>query len=130
MAYDEDLVERIRRHFAGRTDVSERKMFGGLAFMVGGHMCCGVLQRMFIARVGPEAYARTLTLAHVRPMDFTGRPLTGLVYVAPPGTATTRALNAWIRRCEQFTGHLRAQPARRRARTRRAPRRSAQRRRR
>jgi len=106
MAYDADTAERIRRRFAGRTDVVEKKMFGGLAFLVRGHMCCGVLGSALVARVGPKQYAEALKKPHVRVMDFTGRPLTGFVTVAPAGHRSTRALHAWIERCEHFVGSL------------------------
>jgi len=116
MAYDESVAERLRRLFAGRTDVVEKKMFGGIAFMVAGHMCCGVLGTRLVARVGPAQFAVALKRPHTRPMDFTGRPLTGFVYVAPPGYQSARELRAWIRRCEQFVGTLVAKgPRRRRA---------------
>lgn len=106
MAYDSDTADRIRQWFAGRTDVVERKMFGGLAFLVRGHMCCGVLGTTLVARVGPEQYAEALKKPHVRVMDFTGRPMTGLVTVAPDGFRSARALRAWIERCERFVRSL------------------------
>jgi len=114
MAYDEAVVERLRRLFAGRTDVTEKKMFGGIAFMVSGHMCCGVLDQMLVARVGPAQHAAALRKPHTRPMDFTGRPLTGLVYVAPPGYRGQRELRSWVKQCESFIGTLPPRTAQRR----------------
>jgi hypothetical protein len=81
-----------------RTDVVEKKMFGGLCFMVGGAMCCGLTKTDFIVRVGPEGYDDALAQPHARPMDFTGRPLKGMVYVRPEGIRTDAALARWVRR--------------------------------
>jgi hypothetical protein len=97
MAFDADIASRVREALAARNDVSERKMFGGLCVMVKGHMCCGVL--------GAQ-YAKILALPHARPMDFTGRPLTGLVYVSPAGFVTRRALDRWLARAVKFVEGL------------------------
>ena len=94
MAYDEALAERVRVLLAPRTDVSERKMFGGLAFMVGDHMACGVLGHDLIVRVGPEGSDDALSQPHARPFDFTGRPSRGTVYVAPAGIVSGEQLEA------------------------------------
>jgi len=106
MAYDNVLAERLRVLFAGRRDVIERNMFGGLAVLVGGRMCCGVIGRLLMARVGPKEHAKALSRPHVRLMDFTGRPLTGFVYVAPAGVRSARELRAWVRQCERFVQTL------------------------
>jgi TfoX/Sxy family transcriptional regulator of competence genes len=98
MSYDEKLASRIRAILSERDDVIERKMFGGLCFIVGGAMCCGLTKTDFMVRVGPERYDEALAQAHARPMDFTGRPLKGMVYVAPAGLRTRAALEAWVRR--------------------------------
>jgi TfoX/Sxy family transcriptional regulator of competence genes len=98
MSYDEKLAARIRRVLSRRDDVVEKKMFGGLCFMVGGSMCCGLTKTDFMVRVGPTQYEEALAQPHARPMDFTGRPLKGMVYVAPEGLRTEAALAAWIRR--------------------------------
>ena len=98
MAYDEALAARIRAILAtGGHDVVEKKMFGGLCFMVGGHMCCGVTDTLML-RVGKDGYAAALARPHARLMTFTGRPLDGFVYVDPPGLRTDRALAAWLAR--------------------------------
>ena len=89
MTLDDTVAGRVRRAMAKFPGVVERRMFGGLVFMLGGHMCCGVLGDELMVRVGREAYAAALARPHARPMDFTGRPLTGFVYVAPPGCAST-----------------------------------------
>jgi TfoX/Sxy family transcriptional regulator of competence genes len=96
MAYSEELGERIRDTLAGRPDVSERKMFGGLGFMIRGHMACGVIGDELMVRVGPEVEDDALTRPGARPMDFTGRPMTGFLQVAPTAIATDEALGEWI----------------------------------
>ncbi len=106
MAYDESLAARIRRVMQDWPDVMERKMFGGLAFLLRGHMCCGIVNRDLMVRVGPGEYERALSKAHVRPMDFTGRPLKGMVYVAQSGLRTETALRHWIHRGASFTKTL------------------------
>lgn len=106
MAYDEGLAERLREVFHGRRDVSEKKMFGGLAFMVQGHMAVGILGDTLMARVGPERHAEALRMQHVREMDFTGRPMKGYVYVAPAGLDSQAELEAWVARCVAFVGTL------------------------
>lgn len=106
MAFNETLAVRIRAVLATQAGVSERKMFGGLAFMHHGHMCCGVNGDVFMARVGPAQYAEALTLPHAREMDFTGRPLRGMVYVDSPGVADTITLSGWVERCLRFSRTL------------------------
>jgi len=98
MAYDESLAERIRRTLAGNDAVTERRMFGGLCFLVNGRMCCGIVRDMLMARIPKSEYARVIEEPHVRPMDFTGRPLSGFVYVEPEGIESARALRSWITR--------------------------------
>ena len=98
MAYDEPTAARIRAALASRTDVTERKMFGGLAFMIGGNMALGVNKDNLMVRVGPDAHAEALAQPHARPMDFTGRPMKGFVFVDPPGYADDTTLSAWIKR--------------------------------
>jgi TfoX/Sxy family transcriptional regulator of competence genes len=106
MAYDEQLAARIRAALAGVDGVSERKMFGGLAFLHHGNMACGVIGETLMLRLGPELGDAALDEPHTRPMDFTGRPMTGMVYVDPPGCATDAALGAWIDRALGFTTTL------------------------
>jgi TfoX/Sxy family transcriptional regulator of competence genes len=95
MAYNERLAERVRAALASRRGVAERRMFGGLAFLLEGKMCVGVLGDELVVRCGAERYAKSLRSKHAREMDFTGRPMTGMVYVAPSGTRGT-ALERWI----------------------------------
>jgi hypothetical protein len=108
MAYDDDLVERIRERIEGTTGLSEKKMFGGLTFLVGGNMACGVAGGVLVVRVGPERYEAALAEPHARECDFTGRPLTGMVMVDPPGYAEDGDLDAWIERGVAFAASLQA----------------------
>lgn len=106
MAYDEGLAERLREVFQGQTETVEKRMFGGLAFMVNGNMCCGVERESLMARVGPDQYEEALTLPNARPMDFTGRPMRGFVYVDPDGMESDEGLNEWVQRCLDFVATL------------------------
>jgi hypothetical protein len=106
MAFDEGLAERVREELDSRSDVAERKMFGGLAFMVAGHMACGILGDRLLVRVGPDAYAAALREPHAREMDFTGRPMKGIVEVGPEGFANDPDLGAWVRRGLAFVSTL------------------------
>lgn len=106
MAYDEKLAGRIRTTFAGKKNTGEKKMFGGIAFMLNGNMCCGVINDLFMARVGPAQYEAALKLPHVRPMDFTGKPMKGYVYVEPGGYKSGEELKEWIDRCVDFVSTL------------------------
>jgi TfoX/Sxy family transcriptional regulator of competence genes len=106
MAYDEQLADRIRAALPDRDDVTERKMFGGIAFMVGGNMTCGVIKEDLMARVGPDADEQALEEPHTRPMDFTNRPMKGYIYVAPEGVADDDSLQAWVDRCVDFAESL------------------------
>tara|TARA_B100000809_G_C15127900_1_gene527066 strand:+ start:406 stop:867 length:462 start_codon:yes stop_codon:yes gene_type:complete len=88
MAYDEGLAQRVRELLEERweeLEVIEKKMFGGLCFMVQGNMCCGILQDDMMVRVGAEGHADALAQPHARPMDFTGKAMKGMVYVGPEG---------------------------------------------
>jgi RNA polymerase sigma-70 factor (TIGR02960 family) len=95
MAYDERLADRVRERLREWTDVTERRMFGGLTFMLGGHMCCGINNNELILRLAPEAEDTALTAPHARPMDFTRRPMRGFVTIAPDGL-TGPSLDRWI----------------------------------
>lgn len=103
MAYSELLADRVRKALKGRRRLQEKKMFGGLAFIHRGNMCCGVVGDELMVRVGPENYVKAMSARHVRPMDFTGKPLKGLVYITPPGIADDRALKAWVTMGVEFT---------------------------
>lgn len=101
MAYDEQLANRIRRALSARSDVTERRMFGGLTFLCNGRMCCGIVGRDLMVRIPDGEIDAVMRRRDVRPMDFTGKPLKGFVYVSPSGFSTARALRAWLSRGEQ-----------------------------
>ena len=96
MAYDEGLADRIRTALRFRDDVVEKKMFGGLTFMVSGKMACGVVHDDLMVRVGPDGDRAALTQPHTRPMDFTGRPMRGMIYVDSAGLTSDADLVTWV----------------------------------
>jgi TfoX/Sxy family transcriptional regulator of competence genes len=112
MAYDEKLAARVRAALAARDDVSERRMFGGVAFLVNGHMTCGVLEDSLVLRLGRDGAARALERRHVRPMDFTGRALGTMVYVSAAGLWRDAELRSWLEQALAFVGSLPAKGAR------------------
>ncbi len=102
MAYNEALADRLRVAFGARDDVHEKKMFGGIAFMLRGNMCCGVVKDEIMARVGPDQYAEALARPGAREMDFNGRPMNGYVFVAEEGCAGEAGMRSWVEMCERF----------------------------
>ncbi len=105
MPFDEGLAERIRE-ILGDQPCDEKKMFGGLCFMVRGHMCVGINRDHLMVRVSPEGHAGALAQPHARPMDFTGRPLKGFVFVSEAGYAEDEDLAAWVERGSRFVRSL------------------------
>lgn len=105
MAYDENLADRVRAILTAERSLSERKMFGGLAFMIEGHMCCGIVGSDLMLRLGPEGADAALTRPHVRAMDFTRRPMTSMVYVEPAGLSGI-ALQRWVEKAATFAHGL------------------------
>lgn len=110
MVYDENLADRIRQAVGPRTDVTEKKMFGGIAFLLDGKMFVGIVNNDLMVRVGPGRYDAALAEAHVRPMDFTGKPMNGYVYVGPEGCRTAKAVRNWVGRGAEFVATLQAPP--------------------
>lgn len=106
MAFDEALAGRVRSLLARRRGVTERRMFGGLAFLVNGHMACGVQGTALMLRLGPEGATAALRRPHVRPMDFTGKPLASMVYVEAAGCERDADLRAWVERALRFVAEL------------------------
>jgi hypothetical protein len=106
MAFDEGLAQRLREILAHRSDISEKKMFGGLAFMLSGHMCVGITGEDLMVRVGPDDHEAALTRPHARVMDFTGRSLKGFVYVGPEGVAADDDLAGWTARAVTYAETL------------------------
>lgn len=114
MAYDEKLALRVRQALDGPRGVTEKKMFGGLAFLLDGKMFCGVLGDELMVRVGPEAHAAALRRPHARPMDFTGRPMKGYVFVAAAGVRSVPAVGRWVAQAIEFVSGIEAGKRRRR----------------
>jgi len=112
MAFDPSLAERVRAALGARSGVTERRMFGGLAFLVDGKMFMGVRNSSLMARVGPERHKDALAMPYVRVMDFTGRPMKGYVYVDPPAIADDSQLKAWVSWCAQYVAGLTAKAMR------------------
>jgi hypothetical protein len=106
MAYSQSLADRVRRALGGRRDVAEKKMFGGVGFLLGGNLLVCVWQTSLIVRLGAEAYDAALREPHVREFDVTGRPMRGWVMVEPDGLDADDALAAWIDRAFTFVTTL------------------------
>lgn len=106
MSYDEGLAERIREQLQDRSDVEEKKMFGGLCFMVSSHMCCGIVKDTLMARVGSDSYEKCLAMKHASEMNFTGKAMKGMVYVSPEGIESDKNLSKWVRLCLDFVVSL------------------------
>jgi len=106
MPYNEELALRIRAATGGHEGVVERKMFGGIAFMLKGNMSVGVTGDDLMVRVGPNGLDDELSQPHARPMDFTGRPMKGFVYVDSEGTEKDKSLKQWVQRGVDFAQSL------------------------
>jgi TfoX/Sxy family transcriptional regulator of competence genes len=96
MAYDEGLAQRVHEAMATRNDIVEKKMFGGVGYLVRGNMACGVLKDDLIVRLGPDSGEAALAKAHTRVFDITGRVMKGWVMVSPEGYASDKALQNWV----------------------------------
>jgi TfoX/Sxy family transcriptional regulator of competence genes len=106
MAFDEALADRVRALLEPRADLSERRMFGGIAFMVAGNMAVGVINDDLMVRLDPADAERALTEPHARPMDFTGKPAKNMVYVDAEGTAGDADLSSWVDAGADFAASL------------------------
>lgn len=106
MAYDEKLARRVRDCLGDQPGLAEKKMFGGVAFMLRGNMCCGVLNSYLIVRTGPEQFADALQRPHVRPFDMTGRPMRGIVTVDAAGLESDDTLGAWVEQGARYATSL------------------------
>ena len=105
MAYDEALAARIRTELSGVEGVSEKEMFGGLAFLVEGNMCVGVSGAELMGRVGKDGHDEALARPGARTFNMTGRPMAGWVVVTPEGIEG-EALRSWVKTCLEFVGTL------------------------
>ncbi|MEU8524954.1 MULTISPECIES: TfoX/Sxy family protein [Streptomyces] len=106
MTYDEGLAQRIREQLAERSDITEKRMFGGLSFLLAGHMTVGVVGDELIARVGTDRTEAALARPEARPMDFTGRPMRGWVTVSGPELAEDSVLRHWVTASVAFAATL------------------------
>ena len=106
MAYSEELAQRIRTLLKKRTGLVEKKMFGGVGFLLYGNMACGITQNHLVIRVGPDNYQSFLALPHVKEFDITGRPMRGWVMVSLAGYETDQDLTFWVEQAVQFSRTL------------------------
>ncbi|MCJ7529626.1 MAG: TfoX/Sxy family protein [Anaerolineales bacterium] len=106
MPYDQSLAQRTRAELNKPPDLQEKKMFGGVAFLVQGNMACGVHGQALIVRVGPECYEQPFSQPNTRPFDMTGRLMSGWVTVAPKGYETESDLRSWVRQGVEFARSL------------------------
>ena len=106
MAFSEALAERIRQGLARRKGIEEKKMFGGVGFLLNGNLLVGVWKNSLCVRLGPEQAEEALPEPHVKEFDITGRPMKGWVLVEPAGVENNEQLSAWIERAVRFVGTL------------------------
>ena len=103
MAYDEHLADRIRSIFKRkRVRSEEKKMMGGLCFMVNDKMCIGIHEQRLMARIDPETFDKALKRKGAEKMMFTGREMKGFIFVQPPGTDLDKDLESWVQMCLDF----------------------------
>lgn len=106
MAYSESLALRVRQILGRRHGIFEKKMFGGLCFLLNGNICVGIWKQSLIVRLDPTHYEESLDHEHVREFDVTGRPMRGWVLVEPDGVESDQQLTRWIDRSMQFVETL------------------------
>ena len=106
MAFDEALATRIRQGLGRRKGIAEKKMFGGIGFLLNSNMCVGVWKESLIVRLDPDQYEEALKEPFVKEFDITGRPMKGWVLVQPEGVKDDDQLKGWIQRAVKFVGKL------------------------
>ena len=106
MAFDEALARRIRQRLARRKNVEDRKLFGGIGFLLNGNLLVGVWKVSLVVRLGEEEGEEALKEPHVKEFDITGRPMRNWVLVGPEGVQDEEQLSGWIRRAVKFVGTL------------------------
>ena len=106
MAYSTILAERVRAVLKRQPGITEKKMFGGVCFLLHGNMLVAIWVDGLVARLGPEVGVAALAQPHVRPMDLTGRPMNGWVIIAPAGIAAEADLKSWIQLAKEFVKGL------------------------
>ena len=104
MAYDKALTERVRVFLKDKPGFNEKKMFGGICFLLHGNMACGILNDDLIVRVGPQNYEDLFKRPNTRQFDITGKPMKGWVMVSADGIKTKKQLKSWIERV--FFSHV------------------------
>lgn len=113
MPYDTTLAERMRPLLLPRPGIMEKNMFGGIAFLLRGNMCCGIWKDLLVIRLDPAGGAKALQEHHVRPMDITGTPMKGWIFVEPKGYTKDTDLLMWIERAFAFVSELPPKAAKR-----------------
>jgi hypothetical protein len=106
MAYDETLAAKVRRLLGRRKNLVEKKLFGGVGFLLGGNVCCGAWKEFLILRLGPDAARQVLGEEHARPFDITGRPMRGWAMIEPAGWQNDQRLRRWVAWAVEFTESL------------------------
>ncbi len=106
MAYEEKVADRLRRALGPQKGLIERKLFGGITFMLRGNMCCGVVGDRICLRLGNEGATKALRELHTAPMDFTGKLISTMVYLEPAGYQSGAALKKWVERAIKFSATL------------------------
>lgn len=106
MPFDERLAQRVRQVAQRKKSITEKKLFGGVGFLLNGNMCVGVWQDSLIVRIGPDAYHAALAESDVEEFDITGKPMTGWVMARPQAIADDAQLNRWVARAVSFVKTL------------------------
>ena len=106
MAYSESLARRVREAIGKQRGMAEKKMFGGVCFLLHGNLCVGIWKTSLIARLGPEQAAAALQEPYVGEFDVTGRPMKGWVMIEPDGLESERQLALWLERAQAFVETL------------------------
>ncbi len=106
MAYNEAVADQVRGVLKRRRGISERKMFGGIAFMLHGNMICGVVKKDIVLRLGEDRAAKALQEPHIRKMDFTGKVIKTMVYLSPQGYQSEDELRSWVGRAFDYVKSL------------------------
>jgi TfoX/Sxy family transcriptional regulator of competence genes len=119
MAYNEILAQRVREALATRPEVEEKRMMGGLTFMVNGKMCVGIVREDLMARIDPAAYEAALIRKGCREMDFTGKPMKGFVFISADGTKRKADWDYWIGLALEFNKKAKASKRKKKATARR-----------
>ena len=106
MAYDKGLAQRVRELLEEEPGYDEKKMFGGLCFLLFGNMACGIIGEDLIVRIGAERYEKSLNAPHTKKFDLTGKPLKGWVMVLAEGLDDDDVLQDWLQKAVSFVRHL------------------------